>query len=186
MIQVTSRERWLAIAMAAVIAVWALNAFALKPTRARIRTLQRVLPERQAQLRDLQAESAEYRALQKASQQVQAKLAAQNADFQLLPYLETLIERQKLAGHVPMMQPEEASSQTDYAPVVVTMDMHDVSLQQLVDFLAALESAQAVIQVGTLHIRKDATNEALLDCTIGIVSPRLAPHASPGRLARTP
>ena len=32
---------------------------------------------------------------------------------------------------------------------------------------------KAVVQVGSLHIRKDATNDALLDSTVGIYNPRL-------------
>ncbi len=41
MIQITGRERLLAIGLIAVFGVWALYALAIKPTRARIRTLQR-------------------------------------------------------------------------------------------------------------------------------------------------
>jgi type II secretory pathway component PulM len=176
MIQATRRERLLALGLAAAIAVWALYALALKPARERIRTLQRVIPERQAQLRDLHAQSIEYLALQKAAQELQVKLAAQDANFQLSRFLEAMAEQHRLTSHVVTMQEDTVQPGPGYCETVVTMELHEISLQQLVDFLVAVESSPAVIQVGSLHIRKDPTNEALLDITIGIYSPRLGPQ----------
>ncbi len=174
MIQVTRRERLLALGLAAVLALWALHALALKPTRERIHTLQRVIPEKQVQLRELHAQCVEYLALQKAAQKLQAKLASQDTNFQLLPFLEATAAQHRLTSHVVTMQQEDiAPSGPGYCETVVTMDLHEISLKQLVDFLVAVESSPAVIQVGSLHIRKDPTNEALLDITIGIYSPRL-------------
>jgi type II secretory pathway component PulM len=184
MIQVTRRERLLAVGMAAVLAVWALYALALKPTRERIRTLQRVIPEKQAQLRDLHAQSVEYLALQKAVQKLQAKLTSQDANFQLSRFLETMAEQRQLTSHVVTMQEDTVQSGPGYSEAVVTMELHEISLKQLVDFLVAVESSPAVIQVGNLHIRKDPTNEALLDITIGIYSPRLGQQPPATKLAQ--
>lgn len=178
--QFTRREQLLALGLTAAIAVWGLYALAIKPTRARIRTLQRVIPERQAELRQLRAKSAEYLALQKKSQELRAKLASQSPDFQLLPFLETVIERHKLTSHVVTMQPPQAG----YSEVVVTLELQDIPYRQLVDFLVAVESSEAVIQVGSLHIRKDSTNELLVDATVGIYSPRPTQHASSTQLAQ--
>ncbi len=176
--QFTRRERLLALGLTAATAVWGLYALAIKPTRARIRTLQRVIPERQAELRELQARSTEYLALQKKSRELRTKLASQSPDFHLPSFLETVIERHKLTGHVVTMQPDTLRSQAGYSEDVVTLELQDVSLRQLIDFLVAVESSDAVIQVGSLHIRQDATNELLLDSTVGIYSPRSTRHAS--------
>jgi len=182
MIQITRRERLLSVGLAAVIAVWALYAVAIKPTRSRIRTLQRIIPEKQAQLQELQARSEEYAVLQERFQTLRAKMASQERDFQLLPFLEAMIERHKLAGNMVTMQGDILRAQGDYSEVVVTIELQDVSLGQLVDFLTAVEASEAVIQVGSLHIRKDATNETLLDSTVGIYSSQL--NAPPARLAQ--
>lgn len=182
MIQITRRERLLSVGLMAVIVVWALYGLVIKPTRNRIRTLQRVIPEKQAQLRQLQASSEEYMALQEQFQALQARMASQERDFQLLPFLETMIEQHQLAGNVVTMQRDILRPQPDYSEVVVTIELQDVSLRQLVDFLTAVEGSEAVIQVGSLHIRKDATNERLLDSTVGIYSPQF--NAPPARLAQ--
>ncbi len=52
--------------------------------------------------------------------------------------------------------------------------MQDIALKQLISFLTAVETTDAVVRVGSLHIRKDATNDALLDSTVEIYSPRVA------------
>lgn len=182
MIQITSRERRLAIGLTAVIGVWGLYTLAIRPARERVRTLQRVLPEKQAQLQDLLAKCAEYTALQNDLGQLQAKMAAQEADFQFLPFLETMIARHRLDRHVVAMQRDIMELQPGYSEVVVTVELQDISLKQLVDFLSAVEASRAVTRVGSLHIRKDPTNEALIDSTVAICSPE--PRAAPAQLAQ--
>ncbi len=134
-------------------------------------------------MRDLGATSAEYTALQDEFQTLRARMAAQDPNFHLSTFIETMIDRHKLAGHVTTMQEDTRQPQPDYSETVVTIELQDVTLRQLVDLLTAVETSEAVIQIGSLHIRKDVANEALLDSTVGIFSPRLA---APTRLAQTP
>jgi len=172
MMQITPRERWLSIGLAAGIAVWALYALAIKPAQERIRTLQRVIPEKQSQLRDLRAQTVRYIALRDELAQLRATLAAQEPDFQLPSFLETEIERHQLARHIVTMEPDLLQPRPDYCEQVVTIELHDVSLRQLIDFLSAVETAKSLVRVGSLHIRRNPRDEALLDSTIGIYSPR--------------
>jgi len=91
---------------------------------------------------------------------------------QVNQFLETLVERHRLVRHVTKMEPDSLGPQPDYAEVVVTIELHDVSLRQLVDFLSDVETSESIVRVGTLHIRKDPNHEALLDSTVGIHSPK--------------
>lgn len=182
MVQITSRERQLAVVLAIVAVVWALYVFAIKPAQRRIRTLERVIPEKQGQLESLRNLSNEYTAIRDEFQGLRSRIASQDPGFALLPFLEGMIERHKLAGNVITMQQNVLQPQPDYSEVVVTIEFQDVSLRQLVDFLTAVERSEAVIQVGSLHIRTDRISEAVLDSTVGIYSPRLA--TATGQLAR--
>jgi len=184
MIQISSRERLLAIGLTAMLAGWAVWTVAIKPTRQRIRTLERIIPEKQAQLQQLGATSVEYTVLWDEFQALRARMAAQDPNFELSTFLEATIERHKLAGHVTSMQQDLRQPQPDYSEMVVTIELQDITLRQLVDLLTTVETSAAVIRVGSLHIRKDATNDALLDSTVGIYSPRPAPD--PTRVAQTP
>ncbi len=174
MIQMNSREKLLSIGLVAALGIWAAWTLAVKPTQERIQTLERILPEKQAQVQELQAKGIEYVALENEFEDLRAKMAAQDPAFQLLPFLEAMIQRHKLAGHVTTMGQDTILPQPDYSETVVTIEMQDITLKQLISFLSAVETSEAVVQVGSLHIRKDATNDALLDATVGIYSPRMA------------
>jgi type II secretory pathway component PulM len=177
MMQITKREWLLSVGLTVALAAWALYALAIRPASDRIRTLQRVIPEKQAELRELQAKSTQYMALRNEFAHARTQMASQEPDFQLLPFLETLIDRHKLAGHVVTMERDTLQPQPDYSEVVVTIELHAVSLKQLIDFLGAVETSTSVVRVGTLHIRKDPKNEALLDSTVGISNPKIGQPA---------
>lgn len=179
MIHVTPRERLLSIGLIVVLAAWASYALAVKPACERIGTLQRLIPEKQAQLRQLQALSARYTRLRNERARQQTEAATPGPDLRLLPFLETLVERHKLTGHVVTMESEPAQGAE-----TVAIEMRDISLRQLVDFLIAVQTSESAVRVGSLHIRKNPNNEALLDSTVSISSlrlsrPALARHTAP-------
>ena len=179
MIQVTSRERLLSIGLIVVLATWGAYTLAVRPACDRIRTLQRIIPEKQAQLRQLQTQSAEYTALRNEFARQKTEMTSPGPDFQLLSFLETLVERHKLRKHVVTMEQD-----TRQSTETVAIELHDISLRQLIDFLVAVQTSESAVRVGSLHIRKNPNNEALLDSTVGISSPRLghpalATHTAP-------
>lgn len=184
MISLTRRERLLAAGVAVAVGVWALYAVAVKPMRHRIRTLERVIPEQQRELHAIEAKSVEYMALQKRFNDFRAKAASHDPSFQLLPYLETLIDDQGLTRKTISMAPSILQLRPDCSETIVKIDMEDISLRQLVDFLRAIELSEALLQIGSLHIRKGPINEHLLDATVEIYSPR--PTTPSPQLAQAP
>ncbi len=171
MIALTKRERMLALSLAAGTSLLALYAMVIRPTEQRIQTLERLIPEKQSELHALEAKSVEYIALCKGFEDFRAKAASQDPNFQLLPYLETLLDKHGLAKNVVNMAPDTLQLQSDYAETVVKIDLDGVSLKQLVAFLKEIETAKVCAQIGSLHIRKNPTSEALLDSTIEIHGP---------------
>ncbi len=185
MMQISKRERFLAVGLTGVGAILALYALAIRPARDRIHTLERVIPEKQAQLRDLQAKSAQYTGLRNELAQAKTHLASQDPDFELLPFLETTIDRHQLAKHIVKMEPDTLQPQADSAEVVVTIELREISLKQLVDFLSDVQTSESAVRIGSLHISKNAKNDTLLDSTIGICSPKLGSPALAAQAARS-
>lgn len=177
MLHLTGRERTLAISMTAVVAAWAVYGFAVKPAQDRIRTLERVIPEKQSELAEVRAKSAEYTALREEFESIQARITRQDPAFELLPFLESLIEQHKLAGHVLTMRQDALQPQPGYTETSVTIDLRGVSLRQLVNFLDAVENSGVVAQIGSLHVQKNRSETTLLDSTLQICSPRLTHNA---------
>lgn len=173
MVRLNKRERLLAVGLGLTVTVWALYVAAVAPVRDRIRTLERIIPEKRAELRAVQASSAEYIAKRDAFESLRTRVAAQNPDFQLPSYLETLVEKQGLGKHVVTMTPNTLQLQADYAETIVGIELEAVSLKQLVDFLAVAETSEVLAAIGGLHIYRSPDDPTLLNATVEIHSPQL-------------
>jgi len=175
MVALTTRERLLAVGLTATVGVWLLYAVAIKPTCRRIRTLERVIPEKQAELHTLQAKSIEYVALHKDFEDSRTRAGAQDPNFQLLPYLEKLIKRHGLDKNIAAdMAPHTVEVEPGYSETVVRIELQGISLKQLVGLLKEIEASAACAQIGSLHIHRDPEVETLLDSTVEIHSPQSA------------
>lgn len=170
MIQFTRRERRLGIGVIAVVAVWSIYAFGIAPMRDRIQRLHRILPEKQNELREVQAKCAEYLSLTRDFEDVKARMAQQSPDFQLMPFLESLTERHDLTV-VTMQQQDVPGSRPGHSETVVEIGFEGIALRQLIGFLRAIEDSPVMTQVASLHIRKRAPGELRLDVTVQIYSP---------------
>lgn len=168
MIALTQRERLLGLSLAAALSASCLYAVVIRPTYHRIQTLERIIPEKQSELHALEAKSVEYTALCKGFEDFRAKAAAQDPNFRLLPYLENLLDKHGLTKNIVNMAPDALQLQPDYSETVVKITLDGVSLKQLVGFLKEVESSTACTQIGSLHIRKNPTDEVLLDSTVEI------------------
>jgi len=151
---------------------WSLYGFVIEPMQDRIHTLRRVIPEKQNELREVRALSDRYLALHRTVDNLRARMTEQDSDFQLLPFLEALIEQQGLTP-VATMERDTISSQPGYTETLVEIDLADITLQQLLDFLQAVETSGALAHVSSLHIRRSPADKMHLQSTIQIRSPRL-------------
>jgi len=172
MIQLTRRERRLGIGMIAVGVVWSLYGFVIQPMRDRIDTLRRIIPEKRSELYQVQDLSHTYLTLQRQIEATEARMAAQDSDFQLLPFLEALIKQHQLTPFVATMKPLTVPSQPGYSETLVEIGLEDITLSQLVRFLEAVETSEVLARVSTLHIHRAAEDAARLDSTIQIHCPR--------------
>ena len=172
MIVLTKRERLLALSLAAALSASCLYAVVIRPTCHRIQTLERIIPEKQTELHSLEAKSVEYTALCKGFENFRAKAAAQDPNFQLLPYLEELLKKHRLDRNVVHMAPDTPQLQPDYSETVVKIELDGVAMKPLVGFLTEIETSKVCTQIGSLHIRKNPTDEVLVDSTIEIHGPQ--------------
>lgn len=173
----TRRERRLAAALGVGVILWSLHIMVVKPTGARIRTLERIVPEKQHEWRELQARIDEYVRLREGSERLRAKMAAQDPEFQLLPFLEALLENHGLTRHVSNMVLNTVQLQPHYSETIVEVKLENASLKQLLDFVMAVEGSDALAYVGSLHIHTAPDNAASLHSTVQIHRPQLSPNA---------
>jgi len=172
-LRLTPREKLLIVASVVVAAVWILFAFTMKPVIARMETLKRTIPGKQSELAKLRARSADYVLLRDSLTNLQAKVASQDKEFELLPFLESLIGQSGLAEKVSKMKPYTVALGSNYREIIVEIKLDNVTLSQLVDFLCKVQSSNALVEAKTLHIKKNPTNPEHLDSTFEIHGARL-------------
>lgn len=173
MIRLAKREKLLAVASVIFVAIWALFAFAVKPAITRLETLSRVIPEKQDELKKLRAKSREYIFLRDGLGDLRARVASQGEGFELLPFLESLIQEGGLEKKVATMKQQLLQLEPNYAEIIVEIRLENLTLGQLVDFLWKVESSKVLAKVKSLHIKKSPTNADLLDSVVEIHNAKL-------------
>lgn len=168
MMRLTQREKLLAVILAVIAAAWGLFAFAVRPAIERVGTLTRVIPERQSELEAFRAKAGEYIALRDGLDTLHTKIASQEKTFELLPFLESLIRECDLAKKVATMKQRVSQLEPHYYETIVEIELQNLTLSQLVNFLWQVESSKVLARTKNLYIKKNLANTDLLDSIIEV------------------
>ena len=168
MIRLTHREKSLVVAVVVLISAWLLFAFAVKPAIERTETLTRVIAEKQDELQKLRTRSNEYIFLRDSLSNLHTKVASQEQEFELLPFLESLIRECGLVKKVATMKQHVSQLEPKYYETIVEIRLESLKLRQLVDFFWKVESSEVLARIKSLYIKKNLTNTDLLDSVVEI------------------
>ena len=174
MIRLTRREKMLAGGLVVFAAVWSAFAVGVKPALARIETLNRVIFQKQQELEKVCTKSKEYIYLRDSLDNLRTKIASQQTTFELLPFLESLIEECGLSENVSSMKQHVLEIDSNYSETIVEVRLENLSLRNLVDFLCKVETSQVPARTKSLYIKKNATNKDRLDSVVEIHNAKLA------------
>ena len=166
MMRLTRREKHGGIALTVFILVWSLFAFVIEPAKDRI--------EKQAELSKLSAAAKEYAFLSGNGRDLRVKVASQSETFELLPFLESLVQASGLEKNIAKMQQRVVPLGADYSQTVVEIELRSLSLGRLVEFLGKIESSDILARMASLYIKKSRTEKGLLDAAIEIQNPKLS------------
>lgn len=177
MIRLTKREKHLAAVLAVFFLGWSLFGLVIEPAKGRIATLKRVIPEKQTELNKLSAAAKEYTFLSDSHRDLLSKAASPASGGQtleLLPFLESLVQRCGLEKNVAKMQQRVVPLGAGYSQTIVEIELRALSMAHLVDFLQKVESSDILSRTASLHIKKSRTKKDLLDAVIEIHNPKPA------------
>jgi len=168
MMRLTRREKLLVVVLVTFAVAWWLFAFAVRPAIDRVETLTRVIPERQSELETLRAKAGEYVALRDGFEMLHTKIASQEKTFELLPLLESLIKECGLVKKVAAMKQQVSQLEPHYCETIVEIELQNLTLSQLVNFLWQVESSKVLARTKSLYIKKNPANTDLLDSLIEV------------------
>jgi len=168
MIRLRRREKLLAAGLLTFVAVWSLFALVINPAIDRIETLNRVISEKQRELEDVREISKEFTYLNSTLDYLHTKVDSRQETFELLPFLESLIEECGLTGNFETMKRQVLEIDSSYSEVIVEVRLESLSIGRLVDFLSKIDSLQAQVRTKSLYIKRNMANKNLLDVVIEV------------------
>jgi len=95
-------------------------------------------------------------------------VASQEQEFELLPFLESLIRECGLVKKVATMKQHVSQLEPKYYETIVEIRLESLTLKQLVDFFWKVESSEVLARIKSLYIKKNLTNTDLLDSVVEI------------------
>lgn len=173
--RLTYRKHWWLAGVVVLTATWALFALGVTPALERIETLKRVIPEKQSELERLRIDARDYVTLRENLEGLRTKITSQEETFELLPFIESLVQQCGLTQNVITMKQLASQPETDYQEIVVEMEMENLTLRQLCDFLWKVRSSDILASTKRLHITKNLANPDLLDSQVEIRNLKPAP-----------
>lgn len=164
------REKKLLAGAVAVLVLVCLAQFVGRPVLRRVALLQRSVTESESALRQLQAKSAEYAALQSGLAALRGKAGRAPEQGGALSALERMQKECGLGANVMSMRPETAPFNDALTITKVTVRMEGASLEQVTQLLRRIESGDSPLGVRALQLRTAAKNAALLDVVLEVVA----------------
>jgi len=107
-------------------------------------------------------------------------IASRKENFELLPFLESLIEECGLAKNLDIMKRDVLQIDSNYSETIVEVRLESLSLGELVDFLHKIKSSQVRARMKSIYIKRNTANENLLDSVVEIRSAGLSKNEFAG------
>jgi len=164
------RERYtLSAGLALVLLFLAVHTVFLPLFEARSK-LHRSIQSSEKTLKEVAALGSEFEIYRKDLEAVQAALAARPPQFTLFSFIEQKAGDAGVRSNIKNMRPTRAPLSADVEEAVIEIGLDKITLNQLVRFLHAAESAQDAVRVRKVSVRRSAEDPQYLSAQFQIAT----------------
>jgi type II secretory pathway component PulM len=142
----------------------------VRPAIGRLRTLKRVVSDKQQILTELRVKSEQYKTISRELEKIQLEMRRQPEESNILSFVERIQKDGGLMQKVVYMKPSAVTVKDLYEQKTIEIKLQSITLDQLIQFLLKIESSEFTIRIRTLEIKRSLRDSALLDTTIQLVS----------------
>jgi len=167
---ITKREKLIVLAGVVLLGLLAALQIFVKPALERIRTLERVVTEKQQNLRDLKTQSKEYNVLKSRLEKLRLAISTGQKDKKILSFVEGIQRECGLMQKVVGITPNTTPINDIYEKTYVEVKYAAVTLDQIIQLLSKIEFADLPVGIRTVEIKRNIQSTVLLDMTIQLVS----------------
>lgn len=164
--KLSKRESYLVTAASVVVAGFVIFQFFLSPFLERMATLRAGIEARGKSLREMSELSHRYREITDASRDRGRLLGKRAQGFTLFSFLERAAGESSVKDRIKYMKPSSSPHES-----MVEMQMEEITLKQLVDYLQRIEYGDGLIRIKRISVRESRRETEYLDAVMQVVSP---------------
>ena len=168
--KLTRREKQVMVAGAVFLGLAAIFQVFVRPALGRVKTLRRVVLEKQQVLDELRLKSQEYDSISSELDKMRRQIEKEQEDTRILSVVEQIQKDCGLVQKVVYMKPTTIAIDDRYEQTSIEIRLQDVTLNQLIQFLWEIESSKLFAGIRTLDIKCGTRDTSLLDTALTIAS----------------
>ena len=162
------REKWILLFGIFFVTGFIVLQGVLLPYMEARKTMTRSLSRNETELADIELLRQEYLGLKSRQGDIEERLVERTPGFSLFSFLEEQAAATKVKDRVTYMKPTANEIDEGFNESIVEMKMERVTLDQLVSFLAKIESEEKIVSVQRISIQENGQEEGLLDTVLSI------------------
>lgn len=167
--RLSSRDAYALVLGGVVVLITVVWLGIIDPYQQAMANLQSKVTSRERQLQDVQKLRQDYLDLKQELSEAQGRLSkAEN--FSLFSFVEAQVARYATKENLVYMRPQPTSTKDGWREDTVEIKLEKITLEQLVRFLYALETSDAVIQTKNLRVKTRFDNRSLLDVVMTVAA----------------
>lgn len=132
----------------------------------RLAQLDRLAQNKESDLKAISALTTNYRQLRDEVSRLESKIDRDRGSFSLLSFLETTAAQTNLRSQIAYIRPQPATTVDAFREISVEVRVENVTLDQVVRLLGALEGSPHFIRIKNLHLRTRFSDSRYLDATL--------------------
>ena len=132
--------------------------------------VEKSIKNRKSDLVELQMLQQEYRSLRAETGGIKEQLSKRAANFSLFTFLDTQAAETDIKDLISYMKPATSEGEGDLIESSVEMKLQRISLQQLVDYLARIESPENVVSIERISIQESNKDNGGLEVVMQVVT----------------
>jgi len=165
----SDRERWILVAVAAVLVTLIVKSVLVNPLEEAARAAQEQAESLESDLQRAARLAPQLQRLEGEIQTVEQRIQT-GQETNLLGLLQQLASQAQMSDRLERIDPKTPSRNERYPESRVEVQLRSVTLEQTVQFLYSIESAPLYLIVRSVRIRARADNPALLDVNFSVSS----------------
>ena len=168
-VRLSPRERWILGGGIGLGLLLLLYFMLIGPFWDRMVILDRLIPQKEKELREFAALKGEYLAMSQGIQEIERRLPATN-QFSPLSFLEETATRNQIRPNIAYIRPLAPQVHDPYREIPVEVKVENVTLARIIPFLSAVENAPYPVRIKRLAMKTRFSDPTLMDVTFLVSS----------------